>query len=488
MKNKSITKNFIYNTLYNSMTILFPLITIPYISRILLADGLGKINYANNIVTWFLLFASLGIPRYGIREIAKERDESNNLNKTFSELFYINLISSLVCDIAYLMAIILIPYFRDKLLLYIVVGIQLFLNIFNVDWFYQGVEEYGYITKRSFIIKVLSLVAMFTFVKTHDDYVIYALIQSIALAGNYILNFAYLKRFVKFVRKKINLTKHISSIFVLLSTQLAVSIYALLDTTMLGFWCSDSIIGYYSNAQRLIKIVATLTASLGGVMLPRLVNMHHRNDMVSIKKLSEIALKIILFICLPVFTGLIFISKDLVLLLFGEEFLPCVTTLKIFSPFILFTTVGNLYGTQLLMVFGQEKKLFKSVLFGSILNFSLNFLLIKVFYHNGAALASVITECIVMLIQIQMVKKIINITVNLKFVIQLICMNIIMIVMIVFTQLCIENYVLELLISILIGGVSYITCGILFRNEIIYFFLDHLKKSLTSILVIHKCK
>lgn len=465
MKEKSLFSNFIYNALYNSMGIIFPLITIPYVSRILLSDGLGKVNYASNIVAWFLLFASLGIPRYGIREIARVKSDKSLLNKVFSELFYINLFSSLICSVAYVSLIWITPYFKDKSVLYLVAGIQLFLNVFNIDWFYRGIEEYDYITKRSLIVKVLSLMAMFLFVRTHEDYIKYALIQSAALVGNYILNFLNLKKYIKFTKKDITIKPHLSPIFVLLSTQLAVSIYSLLDTTMLGIWCSDSVIGYYANAHKMINILATLTASLGGVMLSRLVAMHADGNTDGVKKLSEKALDIILVMCMPIVFGAVFVSKDVVLIAFGNDFTPCVSTLMIFAPFVLFTTVGNLFGTQLLMVFGQEKKLLLSVVAGSVINFSLNYFLIKVWYQDGAAIASVITECIVMITQIVMANKYIKVELNKKSCLQITLMTAAMTIGVLGVQHFITQTFIRLIISVGIGAALYFGVGMALKND-----------------------
>ena len=160
MKNRSLLKNTIYNALYNGLNIIFPLITIPYLSRILLSDGLGLVNYSRSIVSWFLIFASLGIPRYGVREIAKIKDNRDKLDKTFTELFLYNLLSTCICVAVYMLVISEVSLFSNHYLLYMVTGIQLFLNILNVDYLYQGLEEYVYITKRSFVVKAISYVQL----------------------------------------------------------------------------------------------------------------------------------------------------------------------------------------------------------------------------------------------------------------------------------------------------------------------------------------
>ena len=475
-KEKSIFKNTIYNALYNGLAVIFPLITVPYISRILLSDGIGKVNYATNIVSWFLLFASLGIPRYGVREIAKTRDDKKELSETFSELFIINFVSTAICSIIYLILVFVAPYFSSRTLLYLTVWIQLFLNIFNVDWFYQGLEEYGYITKRSFVVKLLSLIAIFVFVHKKEDYVIYAAIQSFALAGNYCWNMAHIFKYTRFSFHSLTFKRHISPIFILLSTQLAVNIYALLDTTMLGWWCSDSVIGYYSNAQKIIRVISVLTASLGGVMLPRLVSYIQSNRIDELKKLSENVLEVLLFTCVPISIGLFMLSDDIVLILFGKDFLPSITTMKIFAPFIVFTTIGNLYGTQLLMSFGEEKLLLKSVVVGACINFTLNFLSICRFVQNGAAFASAVTECIVMILQVYYVRRYLVLHVGKKNWRDLFVMNAAMIVCIIMVRFLISNTFLQLIIAIVVGICIYGFIGMILKNDIIYEILGYTKQ------------
>lgn len=466
MKNKkSIGVNFLYNAFYNTMKLLFPLITIPYLSRVLLSDGLGKVNYAVNIVTWFLLFASLGIPRYGVREIAKNRKTKKDLNTTFSELFEINFISTVICVLAYLILIFTIPFFRNKLLLYAVTGIQLVLNVFNVDWFYQGIEEYGYITKRSLFIKVISLISMFLFVKTHDDYIIYAFIQSMAVVGNYFFNFYHLRKNISFVFTGLQLKKHIIPVFILFSTQLSVNIYALLDTTMLGMMCSDSVVGYYSNVHKVISTICVLTASLGGVMLPRLVQDISENNYSALEELVQKAKSVIIAMCLPISVGLFLVSGDLVKVLFGFDFMPAIMTMRIFAPFVLISTIGNLYGTQLLMAFDKEKKLLATVVIGAVINLCMNFFLIQKYQHNGAAIASVITEFIVMVAQIVVVKRIIKIAVNYAFIVKTIVSVTAMTIVVLLIQILVSNIYIRLILSVGFGALVYMFIGYILKSD-----------------------
>ena len=232
---KSLFKNSLYNIIYKLFMIIFPLISSAYVSRILLPMGVGKVAYAQNIASYFITAASLGVGNYGIREIGKKQKNKEEYSKTVVELLIITLFSTLICSAFYYGMVSTLPYFQNSKMLYYVVGIQLLLTAANVDWFYQGMEEYKYITVRSLIVKILTLLGIFVFVKKQDDTIAYALFSSIALAGNNIINVIHLRKYLTLDDvKHIELAKHIKPLFILLSTGFAVELYTKLDTTTLG--------------------------------------------------------------------------------------------------------------------------------------------------------------------------------------------------------------------------------------------------------------
>lgn len=478
VRRNSIAKNTIYNIAYNLLNVIFPLVTIPLVSRILLSDGLGKINYARNIVSWFIIFAALGIPRYGVREIARNRFNQKNLDKCFSEIFVISTISTFVTSFAYIISIFTIPYLKNELLLYVVTGVQLFFNVFNVDWFYQGMEEYAYITKRSFCVKALSLISIVLFVRDKSDYIIYALIQSMAVVLNYLFNVVNLRKYIKFGLKHLNLKKHLKPIILLLSTTLAVSIYSLLDVTMVGLFCGDSAVGYYTNVHKIINTITVVSTSLAGVLLPQLVFFYTNNRTDDLKSLCNKVLKIILVITIPMAIGVFMLAPQMVRVLFGDDFLPAITTMKIFAPFIVINTLGNFYGTQLLMTFNKEKDLLFTVIVGALLNFILNFILIRYIQQNGAAIASVIEELVVMLIQRKIALKTLKLQTDFVDLFKIIAMNLFML----FALLFITNYptgdLMVLISSIVVCALLYFTSGYIIREKAVLFLMDMVKKKI----------
>ncbi len=474
---KKIAWNAVYNAIYSTLDIAFPLVTTPYLSRILLADGIGRINYAKNITAWFVAFASLGIPIYGTREVARAKKNNESLNKITSELFVINMLCTSFCMFVYILVINSIPFFKERKLLLLITGIRLALNVFSVDWFYKGIENYGYITRRSFTIKLLSLIAIFIFVRAYSDYYCYAAIQSIAIAGNNLFNFAHMRKYCRFDFKDLNYSRHIKPILVLLATYLAVNVYALLDTTMLGVLCSDTVVGYYTNCHKIIGTITSLTASLSAVLLPQLVVYFEAGDIATIKNVAQKALSVIVMICAPASIGLALVSRELVTVYLGSNFLPCIKTMILFAPFVLITTIGNLFGTQLLMTFNKEKEMLISVLVGVVSNITFNSLLIRKYMQDGATIASVVTELVVMIVQVYLVNREITITWNMKSIQRSLLSSLVMSIVVMLVKYLCDGMFVKLLLSIVLGSGTYFAMCYVTKNEALYFILSILKQN-----------
>ena len=206
---KSLGKNSVFNVIYTCANILFPLLTSMYVARILMESGVGRVAYAQNIASYFTTFAALGLPNYGVRKVAQCRDNRTELNRTFSELFFINMISTTIAFVSYIVVVISLDNSMMTVPLAIASGLAVFFNYLNIDWLYQGEEEYTYITLRSIAVKVASFILVVIFVRSANDYVIYALIVSLATGGNYIFNVIHARSFVSITISNIHLKKHI---------------------------------------------------------------------------------------------------------------------------------------------------------------------------------------------------------------------------------------------------------------------------------------
>lgn len=269
-KQKSLKLNFVMNAILTMSQFVFPLITFPYVSRILLPIGTGKVSFATSIVSYFTLFAQLGIPTYGIRACAKVRDNREELSKMVQELFIINLMMSALAYVVYFAAIYYVPRFRQDKDLFLIVGLTIFFNAIGMEWLYKALEQYTYITVRSIIFKFIAIVAMFLMVHEQSDYVIYGGISILASSASNIFNFFHIHRYVNI--KPVghyNFKKHLKAIVIFFAMSCATTIYTHLDTVMLGFIRTDADVGYYNAAVKIKTILVSIVTSLGVVLLPR---------------------------------------------------------------------------------------------------------------------------------------------------------------------------------------------------------------------------
>lgn len=406
----ALFKNSIYNVLYKLLDALFPLISATYTGRVLLAGGVGKVSYAQNIAQYFVLIAALGIPSYGIREVARRRQEKSQTSKVFSELFMINLLSTMVCTVIYYAAVFQLPYFQTRREISLVAGLLILFNAFNVEWFYQGQEAFKYIAIRSFVIKILSLVALFLLVRTEADYIRYLLVICLTTGINYMINMLQLRRFgIRIQMRNLNLLPHMKPILILLGTTVAIELYTMLDTTMLGIMCTEEHVGYYTNAMKLVKIVIMVITAIGGVLLPHLSTYYMQGDYEACSGIVKKVFQVMFFLFLPCCIGLLLVSDILMVALFGESFAPAGETLRIASLLTLALGFSNLFGTQVLLTFGEEKKLLLCTIAGAATNVLMNLYLIPTYQQNGAAIASVISEAFVTALSIFFARKYITI-------------------------------------------------------------------------------
>jgi len=480
MKQKSMTSNFIYNLLYNGMNILFPLVTIPYVSRVLLAGGVGRVGYAQNIVTYFLIIAQLGIPKYGIREIAKVRDHSQDLSQTFFEIFSINAISTTIALIAYYGMIFILRPFPELMELYAVAGLTLAFNYINCDWLYTGLEEYKYITVRNSLVKLCSLLLIFLFVRDTSDVIPYALIYCIGIGGNHIFNLIQLRRYVRFPQMPMNCLKHLAPIFVLLSTNLAVELYTQLDTTMTGMICGEECVGYYTNTVKLTRLVVTVITTVGAVLLPRLSYYYKTNDIQLFDSYVNKAFKILLFFSVPAMIGAFLMAEPIILIVLGDDFVPSINTLRILSILMPILAVGNLFGSQILLITDQETKLMKSVIVGAVVNILLNAFLIPRFQQNGAALGSVIAEFTVMALQTWYARKAVTIRCNGKFWGSLVISNVFVAGLCCIISAVFIFNMFSLVAAIALVGMLYVFLAIFLKNEVAVYLLTRCKNIITD--------
>lgn len=404
-RKKSLTKNTIFYMVYNILNIIFPFITGIYVARILLPNEIGMVESAKNLVQYFVILSFLGIPTYGLREIAKCRNNQKELNKTYTELMIINAISTICFGVLYLLLIFLVPIYKEQINLYLIVGLLIFLNLFNNTWLYEGLEEFQYISIRNLLFKIISFFILIVFVRNENDYLWYASINVIGTAGNYIINILNSKKIVKFSFEKIEIKKHMKFILYLVFVNLAIEIYSLVDITMLGLLCEKSNVAFYSYGIKIYRILISVLNALTTVVVPKLALMYSENKIKEYNNLIAKTFKAIILITVPIIIGILFTANFLICYIYGEAYISSAYVLKILSISLLISPIGYLLGSRVMLITENEKKMIIPVMIGAVVNVVCNFIFIHFLNEVGAAIASVIGEIAVMVVYLQYSKK-----------------------------------------------------------------------------------
>ena len=450
------------------MNLAFPVITFPYASRILQPEGIGKINFANSIISYFILIASLGISTYATRECAKIRDNKLLLSKFAVEMMIINSISTLVAYVLFFIVYYVSPKLHYYQALLTLCSFKIVFSFFGIDWLYRGLEDFKYITLRSVIFQILSLCLLFIFVKTKEDILWYAAIGILSSVGSNILSFIHARKFIIFKTDyHLELRKHLKPIFVFFGMEVVTSVYTILDTTMTGFLSNDVQVGYYSAANKLNKMILGIITSIIAILLPRFSYYAGKNDYTRFRILLKKCLHIVVFFSLPSIAGLLILSRPLVLLFSGNAYLPAVTTMRLLTPVILLITMSSLIGIQLLTPLNKEKFTLRSVIFGAVTNLTGNYFLIPRYGANGAAFATVCAESVVTLTQLFYAKSYLDwkdFFINImKSLIGTLCMAATLLLLAHY--LCGSNF-LQIAVSFIIGGIIYFTVMTILKDDI----------------------
>lgn len=393
----SIKRNFLYNLFLQISKVLFPLITAPYVARVLDPDGVGIFNFVNTYSSYFALFAVLGIPTYGIREIAKRRDDLKECETFVSQMISIEIIITLLVSVFYIASIFMFGLLNEHAFLFLIAGISLYISPFKIEWFFSGREEFGYITFRSLIIKTVSVILLFVVVKDKDDLVNYIVLNLFATIANEVWNYAKLFRLgihPRFILKGIR--SHVKPVLILFASSVAISIYVMLDTLMLGFLSSYDEVGYYNSAMHVVRALLPIATALSTVALPKMSVYMKSNDFRQINLLMTKSLGIVSFLAFPLMVGVIIVAPVFVPLFFGSRFHGAILPMQIGAGLLVAIGLNNLNGVQILTGLAKDKQFLTSVTTGAIVNFLLNCVLIPNYGAAGAAFASVMAELVIL--------------------------------------------------------------------------------------------
>lgn len=397
----SVQFNFVMNAILTVSSFVFPMITFPYASRVLLVENYGKVTFATSVLTYFAMFAALGIPNYGIRACARVREDKVKLSRTAQELMIINLITSAITYVAFFVSLIFVKRFQQDSTLLIINSVSILLNTLGVTWLYSALEQYSYITVRNIVCKIISIILMFIFVHNPSDYVIYGAIAMVASGGSNLLNFLNLRKCI--ILKPLgnyHFKQHLKPIFIFFATSVAISVYTNLDTVMLGFMTDDIQTGLYGASVKVKNLLTGVVSSLGNVLLPRLsLYVSNQESDKFYETLSKV-LNFLLLISLPLTIYFVFYSRTSILLFSGAEYEGATLPMQLLMPTVFLIAISGLTGNQMLVPLGRERVVMTSVICGALVDFGLNWLFIPQWGAAGAAAATLVTEFVVLAVQL----------------------------------------------------------------------------------------
>lgn len=474
---KSIKRNYIYNLIQQILTLLTPLITTPYISRVIGAEGIGIYSYASSIVTYFALFAALGTATYGQREISYCQDDK----KRRSEVFWNN---ELLCIITTCISLCFYGLFcffqKENRIVFFILSLSLLDVCLNVSWLLTGLEEFGKIVLRNIIIKVVSIGFIFTFVRTKDDLIIYVLGLTLALIISDISLWPFVLKFID--RPKVKYLKPFSEIKVVFSMfvpTIAISIYTVLDKTMIGIITKNAAEnGFYEQALKISRIALTVVTSLGAVMIPRIGYLFEKHDNDLVRQYMYRSYRFVGFIGIPMGLGLLAISPNFVPWFFGKGFEGVIPLIGVLGFLLLSIGINNVTGVQYLIPTKRQNTFTKTVLIGACVNLIANICLIPSLGAIGAAIASVLAETIIAITQLWIVRKEISSLAIIKQSLKYIISGFIMF----FTLLLINKYlqpsIMNTLVLISSGCFVYFSSLFILRDS---FFIENTKKIISRL-------
>ena len=479
----SIKKNFAYQMIYEVLIIILPFITSPYIARVIGAEGLGIYSYSYSVAYYFVLFSMLGIKNYGNRAIAQVRDDQEILNVVFSNLTAIHILISLVCTIAYIIYILMLK--QDEKIYATIQIIYVLSGIFDISWFYFGIEHFKLTVTRNVIIKIANVIFVFLFVKNDDDLWKYCLIMAMGFLLSQLSLWIPLKKYVNIEKPEWGkMVVHIKPLLILFVPAIAVSLYKYMDKIMIGSLSSKAQLGYYENAEKVINIPMTIIASFGTVMLPKMSNLFAKKD----KKLSQRymlnSMEFVMCLAIALAFGLAGVGTIFAPIFWGKKFYLSgylIMGLSITIPFISF---ANVIRTQYLIPKALDKEYLTSVIAGAVINLVVNGMLIPKQGAVGAMIGTIMAEVVVCVWQAIVVRKQIPIMTYVKISIRFLPAGLLMLAIVYSIGSIWNNGIVTLLIQILVGASIYaVYCVAYFyktQNDIFIKMLNNLKKKITS--------
>lgn len=473
---ESLKVNMILNAIRGLISVLFPMITFPYVSRILSVNNIGRYNYSASIISYFLLLSGLGIEKYAIREGAALRENRSELNRFANEMFTFNMLSTVISYVLLIAVMFLFPEMKAYWTLLIILSFQIILKTVGIDWVYSIYEDYLYITIRGIAFQIISLIMLFSFVHTADNLNLYAFITVLANAGSSILNYVHARKYVNLkLTKKVDWKKHVRPIMIMFAMSLTVTIYVSSDITILGILCGDERVGIYSVSTKIYSIVKSLLSTILVVSIPRLSAQFGTGRLEEFRKTANDIYSTLITAVLPAITGIIILSKPIVLLISGPEYAEASSSLAILGAALFMCMAAWFWGQCVLVPMKRESEVFKVTLFSAVLNLVLNLILIPKYQENAAAFTTFLAEGCTFLWSVIRGKRMSGVSGELKTYLKVGIGCIGIVITNEITKHLISQNLLYVIVTVVLSVLIYAITEILLRNEAVYSFLGSIK-------------
>ncbi len=392
---KSVKANYLFNLINSASQLLFPLITFPYASRIMMADGIGQVNFFQSIISYISLFTCLGIPMYAIREVAKVRDNPEKMTRITVEILLLHAFLTLLGYMAVAVICLTVTKVQTDIPLFLLLSATIFFTAIGCEWFYQGIEDFKYVAIRGLLVKLLCVVLLLLFVTTKEYILWNGAYTVLGVLGGNIFNFIRLRKYLHrdvIDFRALHPLRHLKPALHVFALNVVISIYLQLNNVLLGFMKDAEAVGYFTAATKIMMITMSISSSLGAVIMPRTSNLIAEGRMDEFRILIQKSYDFVLALAMPLTVGLIFTSPSIILLLSGEGFAPAVLTSQIVASNILMVGLSGVMGIQVLYPLGKINIVILCTLIGAAVNVFFNVLLIPRYGHNGTAVAYMLAE------------------------------------------------------------------------------------------------
>ena len=469
----TLKRNLVYSVLLVLANYVFPFLTYPYVSRVLGVANIGACNFVDSVINYFILFSMLGIDSLGVREIAKHKGDRTALNKAFSNLFIVTLSLTIIMLVFLIILTFTLPQLYEHKDLMFFGAFKLVFNCLLVEWLFKGLEDFRLITLRSIIIKLFYVAAVFLFVKKRDDVWIYYMLSSMMVVINACVNILYARNRVNLSFRDIDFFVTLKGLFTLGLYAILTSMYTTFNVTFLGFASGDTEVGYYSTAIKIYGIVMALFSAFTNVMIPRMSNVVANGDILKFKSYFRMAVDILYGFSIPIIVWMITLSKDIVLVIAGQEFTGAVVPLTIISPLLFIIGYEQILVLQTLIPLEKDKLLLRNSFIGAGLGVVLNLIIVPLWGAVGAAIVWAISEMVILILSQYAVTKVVSISFSFLSLLKNTAVYLPLVPLFIFCGHLNCAGILKLVVSMIITGIYiYVLQRIMYKRDLLKIILS----------------